>query len=246
MDPMTLLGIVVALGAVVGGHYLDGGLLEQLVNFPAALIVFGGTFAAAAVQTPKDEFGRAMRLMGWAFGGQRYDFAFGLKQLISWCVVVRSKGLLELEKEIDKQDDTFIKNGLQMLVDGKSAEMIRNSLGTELVTIEQKGLRGAKVLESMGGYAPTLGIIGAVLGLIQVMSKLNSPEELGSGIALAFVATIYGVGVANLLLIPLANKVKGLVLTRYNYQEMMLEGMAAIAQGQNPRVVEQRLQGYMS
>ncbi|WP_372835218.1 flagellar motor protein [Pontibacterium sp.] len=246
MDPMTILGILVALGAVVGGHYLDGGLLNQLVNLPAAVIVFGGTLAAAAVQSPKEEFSRALRLLGWAFGGRRYDFQQGIELLMLWCTLVRRDGILALEKEMDKHTDSFVLNGLQMLVDGKSSEAIRNSLGTELVTVEQNDLRGAKVIESMGGYAPTLGIIGAVLGLIHVMGNLKSPEDLGAGIALAFVATVYGVGIANLLLIPIANKIKGLIMTRYNYQEMMLEGMAAIAQGQNPRVIQQRLQGYMS
>jgi len=246
MDPMTILGVLVALGVVVGGHYLDGGMIHQLVNLPAALIVFGGTFAAAAVQAPKEEFGRAIRLLGWAFGGQRYDFRIGIEELVAWCGMVRRDGILTLEKELERARDPFVTNGLQMLVDGKSSEAIRNSLGTELVTLEQNDLRGAKVIESMGGYAPTLGIIGAVLGLIHVMGNLKSPDELGSGIALAFVATVYGVGIANLLLIPIANKIKGLILTRYNYQEMMLEGMASIAQGQNPHVIRQRLQGYLS
>ena len=245
MDPMTVIGILAALGAVVGGHYMDGGLVEQLVNLPAAVIVFGGTLAAAAVQAPAEEFKRAMCLLRWAFGGRRYDFGAGIDQLMSWCSLVRRDGILALEKEVDKQVDPFVRNGLQMLVDGKSSEAIRNSLGTELVTLEQNDLRGARVIESMGGYAPTLGIIGAVLGLIHVMGNLKDPDDLGAGIALAFVATIYGVGVANLLLIPIANKIKGLVLTRYNYQEMMLEGLAAISQGQNPRVIQQRLQGYM-
>lgn len=246
MDPMTILGVLVALGVVVGGHYLDGGMLHQLVNLPAAVIVFGGTFAAAAVQAPKEEFSRSIRLLGWAFGGQRYDFNEGIDLLVTWCGMVRRDGILALEKELEQSRDALVMNGLQMLVDGKSSDAIRNSLGTELVTLEQNDLRGAKVIESMGGYAPTLGIIGAVLGLIHVMGNLKSPDELGSGIALAFVATVYGVGVANLLLIPIANKIKGLIMTRYNYQEMMLEGMAAIAQGQNPHVVRQRLQGYLS
>ncbi|MGB0468047.1 MAG: flagellar motor protein [Pontibacterium sp.] len=245
MDPMTILGIFAALGAVIGGHYLDGGLLNQLVNLPAALIVFGGTVAAAAVQTPKNEFMRAIKLLGWAFGGRRYDYNEGIQQVVSWCALVRSHGLLALEKPLDQQTDVFVKNGLQMLIDGHNGEEIRSSMSTEMITIEQTDLRAARVIESMGGYAPTLGIIGAVLGLIQVMSHLKSPDDLGAGIALAFVATVYGVGIANLLLIPLANKIKGLVLSRYNYQEMMLEGLSAIAQGQSPRVIQQRLQGFV-
>jgi chemotaxis protein MotA len=130
-------------------------------------------------------------------------------------------------------------------VDGKDANVIRGMLEIQLVSQEQRDLQGARVIESMGGYAPTLGILGAVIGLIQVMSNLQDPEGLGAGIATAFVATIYGVALANLLLIPLANKIKSLVLARYRYQEMMLEGLLSISEGQSPQLIRQRMQGYL-
>jgi chemotaxis protein MotA len=152
---------------------------------------------------------------------------------------------LALEAEVEKEDELFVKSGLLLLVDGKGADVIRSTLEVELIMLEQRDLQGAKVIESMGGYAPTLGIIGAVLGLIHVMSNLSDPEGLGAGIATAFVATIYGIGIANLFFLPVANKIKSLVLMRYQHQEMVLDGLMSIAEGQNPKAIQQRLQGYL-
>jgi len=245
MDLLSVLGIILAALAIAGGHYLEGGQIEQLINVPAALIVFGGTFAAAAIQSPTDEFSRAVKLVGWLFRGPRFDYEKGIESVTNWCVTARRQGLLGLESQAEKETDSFVRAGLQLLVDGKGPDLIRASLEVELVTREQRDLQGARVIESMGGYAPTLGILGAVMGLIHVMTNLDDPAGLGSGIATAFVATIYGVGVANLLFIPLANKIKSLVLARYHYQEMMLEGLLSIAEGQNPRAIQLKLQGYL-
>lgn len=246
MDLVSIGGVILALLAVVGGNYLDGGELDQLFNLPAVLIVIGGTFAAALVQSPSQDFKRGLSLIGWAFGRNQLDFEEGIMRIVGWCATARRKGLLGLEAEIEQQDDPFIKSGLQLLVDGRSVEVIRSSLEAELVTREYRDIQGAKVIEGMGGYAPTLGIIGAVLGLIHVMSNLDSPDELGAGIATAFVATIYGVGIANLFFLPVANKIRSLVQQRFHYHEMMLEGLLFIAEGQSPRIIQQRLQGYLS
>jgi len=245
MDLVSVGGVLLALLAVLGGNVLEGGSPEELLNLPALVIVFGGTFAAAAIQSPRDDFQRAFRLLGWSFGKNNLDYDAGIKQIVNWCVVARRKGLLGLEKEIDKQQDPFLKSGLQLLVDGRTPDIIHGVLEAELVSREQRDLRAAKVLESMGGYAPTLGIIGAVLGLIHVMSNLADPDSLGGGIATAFVATIYGVGLANLFLLPVAGKVKALVQQRFHYQEMLMEGLLYIAEGQNPRIIQLRLQGYL-
>ncbi len=246
MDLLTLTGVLMAAAALLGGNYLEGGQVQQLLNLPALVIVMGGTLAAAVVQTPKGELGRAIRLVGWAFFNQRQDYTAGIGKITDWSARVRRNGLLELEALMAAERDPFLLAGLQLLIDGRSADVIRANLSVEMITREQADLKGARVLESMGGYAPTMGIIGAVLGLIHVMNNLANPDDLGAGIATAFVATIYGVGLANLMLIPLANKIKSLVLNRYQYQEMMLEGMMAIAQGQNPHSIEQRLRGYLT
>ncbi|MBY4675967.1 flagellar motor protein [Marinobacterium arenosum] len=245
MDLSGLLGLLLALLAVVGAVQLDGGELGQLANLPAAVIVVGGTLAAAAVQTPSAEFRYAIRLMLGLFRSSLPDCRSGLSQLVGWCELARRHGLLALEQQADQLDDDFTRVGLRLLVDGGTVDSLRATLEIEMVTREQRDLQGARVIESMGGYAPTLGIIGAVLGLIQVLGNLSAPEQLGSGIATAFVATVYGVGLANLLLIPLANRIKAYVQARYQYQEMVLEGLMLIADGHTPQALQRRLMGYL-
>jgi len=240
-----ILGIVLALLAIVGGNYLGGGQLSELYNPTAALIVVGGTFAASVIQAPREDFQRAWRLFGWAYRASSPDFQAGMISLRGWCQLARRRGLVALEGEARKETDPFVSNGLQLLADGRSAEIIRSVLEVELIANEQRDMQAVRVIESLGGYAPTLGIIGTVLGLIQVMANLAEPETLGHGIATAFVSTIYGVGVANLLLIPTANKIKRLVQGRAQYHEMLMDGLVYIAEGQNPEVIRQRLQGYL-
>lgn len=239
------LGILLALVAIVGGNYIGGGALSELYNPTAALIVLGGTLAAAIVQSPQEDFRRARRLFGWAFRTSEPNFFTGMKNLQHWCQVARKRGLIALEAEADKQDDEFIASGLQLLADGRAPDMIRSVLEVDLIAREQRDLQAVRVIESLGGYAPTLGIIGTVLGLIQVMANLTEPETLGQGIATAFVSTIYGVGLANLLLIPTANKIKRLVQGRSQYHEMVMDGLVYIAEGQSPEVIRQRLLGYL-
>ncbi|WP_415900084.1 flagellar motor protein [Neptuniibacter sp. QD48_11] len=245
MDFTAVIGVLLAFAAVLGGNYLEGGHAQELLNLPAAAIVICGTLAAAIIQSPKQDFARAIKLIGWAFGNNQQDLKGKIDEIVQWCVIARRKGLLSLEAEADKHKDDFVKTGLLLLADGKGPDVIRSTLEVDLITMEQRDLQGTKVIESMGGYAPTLGIIGAVLGLIHVMSNLSDPESLGSGIATAFVATIYGIGIANLFLIPVANKIKSLISMRYQAQEMVLEGLMFIAEGQNPKAIQQRLQGYL-
>ncbi len=245
MNLVSISGILLAIIAIVGGNYLAGGAVDELLNIPALLIVVGGTFAAVFIQSSQSELSRAMKLSGMVFGNNDFNYREGINSVVSWCVLARRKGLLALEDEISTQSDSFVRNGLQMLVDGRPAEIIRSTLETELISRENRDLQAAKVLESMGGYAPTMGIIGAVLGLIHVMSNLADPANLGAGIATAFVATIYGVAIANLLFLPLASKIRSMVLRRFYFQEMMLEGLLSIAEGQNPRIIQLRLQGYL-
>lgn len=243
---LGFLGIALAILAIIGGNYLEGGQLLELVNPPAAVIVFGGTLAAAVVQAPREDFSRALRLVVWAFRDKvQPDFVVGLDNLRNWCLLARKRGLIALEAEAGRQQDPFVASGLQLLADGRTPEMIRAVLEVDLVAREQRDLQAVRVIESMGGYAPTLGIIGAVLGLIQVMAHLTEPEALGQGIATAFVATIYGIGVANLVLIPTANKIKRLVQGRAQYHEMLMDGLLYIAQGHSPEVIRQRLSGYL-
>ncbi len=246
MDPLSIIGILLAVGAVLLGQSLEGGDPLSLLNVPAALIVVGGTVGASMLQTPLPVFFRALRSVGQVFRAPVFDGEQVVHKIVGWSSVSRSKGLLGLESVSETEPDPFTRKGLRLLVDGSEPEVIRSILETEIEAREHHDIQAAKVFEGMGGYAPTLGILGAVLGLIHVMENLSDPSRLGPGIAVAFVATIYGVGLANLVLLPAANKLKSIAYARSRLREMITEGIVAIAQGENPRNIELRLQSHLS
>jgi chemotaxis protein MotA len=245
MDVLSLIGLVLAFVAIVGGNFLEGGHVTALVNGPAALIVLGGTLGAVLLQTPMPVFMRAMSVLGWILLPPRVDMNRGIGLVTGWSATARKEGLLGLEPVAETEPDPYARKGLQLLVDGAEPEVIRSILEVDLYTQETRDLRAAKVFESMGGYSPTVGIIGAVMGLIHVMGNLADPGQLGSGIAVAFVATIYGVAFANLLVLPIGNKLKSVVQKQTVYREMLLEGVLSIAEGENPRSIEMKLQGFI-
>ncbi|MGM0592951.1 MAG: flagellar motor protein [Pseudomonadota bacterium] len=246
MDYLSLIGVFLGVGAILGGQYLEGGSASSLINGPAMIIVAGGTLGAIMLQAPINTFMRAVKLLGWVFVPPRQMADEAIEKIITWSNIARKEGLLGLEAASDTEADDFARKGLQLLVDGNEPEVMRNILEVEVDTREQYDLGAAKLYESMGGYTPTVGIIGAVLGLIQVMENLSDPSKLGHGIAVAFVATIYGVALANLLLIPIANKLKSLVLAQSQFRYMMIEGIVSIAEGDNPRNIESKLQGFLT
>ena len=245
MDVLSLIGVILAFIAIIGGIYLEGGHAGALLNGPAALIVIGGTLGAAFLQTPLPALKRASVILRWIIFPPAVDMLGGISQVVTWSMKARKEGLLGLESIADSEPDPYARKGLQLLVDGAEPEAIRSILEVDLYTQESRDLQAAKMFESMGGYAPTIGIIGAVMGLIHVMGNLADPSQLGSGIAVAFVATIYGVSFANLLLLPIGNKLKTLVLQQSRYREMLLEGILSIAEGENPRAIEMKLQGFV-
>jgi chemotaxis protein MotA len=245
MDVLSLIGLILAFVAIIGGNYLEGGHLAALLNGPAALIVLGGTLAASMLQSPMSAFKRAVQIVGWILFPPRIDLPGGIDRVINWSMIARKEGLLGLETVADTEPDSYARKGLQLLVDGSEPQAIRSILEVDFMTQESRDIQAAKVFESMGGYAPTVGIIGAVMGLIHVMGNLADPSQLGSGIAVAFVATIYGVASANLILLPVANKLKSIAMRQSRYREMLLEGLLSIAEGENPRSIELKLQGFM-
>ncbi len=245
MDRLSLFGALFALVAIFGGNYIEGGHVDTLLDGAAALIVFGGTLGAGLLQTPAADMRRALSILGWVFNSPNLDFNQGIEKVVGWSMHARRYGLLGLEKQADLENDAFLRKGLQLIADGSELEVIRDVMEVELNVREQRDLQAAKFFESMGGYAPTIGIIGAVMGLIHVMSNLAEPSALGAGIATAFVATIYGVAIANLLLLPIASKLRAIILAGYQYREMMLEGLLSIAQGQNPVAIRIKLEGYL-
>jgi len=245
VDILSFLGIILAFAAVLGGNYLEGGQIGSLYNGPAALIVVGGTIAAIMLQTSFKVLSNALKMLVWVFAPPYVGLDDGINKVVGWSARARKDGLLGLEAISEKEKELFAKKGLQLLVDGSEPETIRSVLEVDLVTREQFALDGAKVFDGMGGYSPTIGIIGAVMGLIHVMSNLADPASLGSGIATAFVATIYGVAFANLLLFPVANKLKFVAKQQSLYREMIIEGLVSISEGENPRAIELKLRGYL-
>ncbi|TWI53899.1 chemotaxis protein MotA [Pseudomonas duriflava] len=245
MDVLSLIGILLAFTAIIGGNFLEGGTVGALLNGPAALIVLGGTCGAAMLQTPMRVLKRSMSLLSWVFISPKIDMPAGINRIIGWSLSARKEGLLGLEPLVDTERDPFARKGLQLLVDGAEPEAIRSILEVDMYGQEERDLQAAKVFEAMGGYAPTIGIIGAVMGLIHVMQNLADPSQLGNGIAVAFVATIYGVSFANLLLLPMASKLKSIVIRQTRYREMLLEGLLSIGEGENPRSIELKLQGFV-
>jgi len=245
MDVLSVIGVMIGFAALIGGNFMEGGSWQSLANGPAAIIVFGGTIGAAILQTPLLQLKRALRMLPWVFMPPTHDFEAGLNRVVRWAMAARKEGLLGLETIAETEQDLFARKGLQLLVDGSEPESIRRVMETEMIVNEQRDQDAAKFYEAMGGYSPTIGIIGAVMGLIHVMRNLADPNQLGPGIAIAFVATIYGVAFANLFLLPVANKLKMCVYAQSQYRELMIEGVIAIAEGENPRTIEMKLNGYL-
>lgn len=246
MDILSLAGVILAFAAVLFGQYLDGGKVTMLFNGPALLIVLGGTLGATLLQSSLATFARALQMLAWILRPPRIPLDRVMEDLIEWCRVARRDGLLGLEIVVESVADPYARKALQMLVDGNDPEVIRETLQMDSYHREQRDLQAAKVYDSMGGYAPTLGILGAVIGLIEVMQHLSDPAMLGRGIAVAFVATVYGVGFANLFFLPVGAKLKMLVRGQTRYEDMITIGVAAIADGENPRIIEARLQGLLA
>jgi chemotaxis protein MotA len=245
MDLLSIIGVILALVAILGGNALEGGHLSSLVNGPALVIVLGGTIGAVLLQTPMRVFMHALRSSGRVFMPPRYDIKSTITKIVEWSNIARKEGLLGLEVVSEEEPDLFIRKGMQLLVDGSEPEVIRSILEVEIDSQENYDIQAAKVFEAMGGYSPTIGIIGAVMGLIHVMQNLADPSKLGSGIATAFVATIYGVGLANLFLLPVGSKLKTHAMNGSRYREMIIEGVVAIAEGENPRNIENKLYGFL-
>lgn len=246
MDILTIIGLILGFGAILVGQALEGGHIDSLINGPAALIVTGGTVGAVMIQSSVRVFMSSIRMSLWILLPPKLQGEQAIEKIMEWSNIARKEGLLGLEDIAENEQDPFSQKGLQLLVDGSEPEVIRRIMEVEIDAKEHHGNQAAKVFEAMGGYCPTVGIIGAVMGLIHVMQNLADPSKLGSGIATAFVATIYGVGLANLLFLPIANKLKAQIHAQTQLNEMIVEGVISIAEGENPRNIETKLQGFVS
>jgi len=232
--------IAIGVAIVVVAQALDGGAFGALLQGPAALIVFGGTCAATLVSYSAATVADALRAAAATFRGSDDDLDALSAQLVALSIRAHRRGLLALESEVDGVNDSFLRNGLALAIDGASSETLRDALNVERLAQEGREDIPARVFEAAAGYAPTLGILGAVLGLIRVMEHLASPAALGNGIAIAFVATVYGVGSANLVLLPIAARLRERAATASRRRDLITETLIDVQQRMNPRLVAQK------
>ena len=245
LDKASLGGIILALGGVFAGLLLEGGNLGQILQPTAAMIVFGGTLGAVMLQFPLAIILLAFRQLGSVFVNPHRDPQAIINQLVQYAQKARRDGIVSLDAELPQIEDPFLRKSLMLAVDGTEPQELRKMMELELDNQAEYEEQAPQVFESAGGFAPTIGIIGAVLGLIQVMQHLDKIDEVGRGIAVAFVATVYGVGSANLLYLPMAGKMKLRIRDEQIMREMKLEGVASILEGMNPRMLETKLLGFM-
>lgn len=246
MDWASVAGLVLALAGLLLGHGLDGGKFASLVQPAAFLIVVVGTFGAVLLQTERHTFIRGMRMLRWVFQPPPSRRPKLAREITAWSALARRDGLLALESHLNMADDKFIQKGLRLVIDGIAPDKLRGLLETEVTAFEFGQRQSAKIWEAAAGYAPTIGIIGAVLGLIHVMENLGEPARLGSGIAVAFVSTIYGVGLANLFFYPVGNKIKNIVADNVAQYEILIDVFHDMASGDHARVIEERVACLLS
>jgi len=246
MDKATLIGLVLGLGAVIGGQILEGGSIGSILQLTAFVIVFGGTFGAVFISYPFHDVLGGFKGIKKIIKEPPDDPYQIIHQIIAYANKARKEGILSLEKEIKNAKNPYLAKAITMAVDGIEPHVIREAMDAELEFANEYGKVNSKIFKAAGGYAPTIGILGAVMGLIHVMENLSDPSKLGAGIAVAFVATVYGVGSANLLFLPIATKME--VRNRHEMiiNEMILEGVVALSTGENPRLIEEKLLSFLS
>jgi chemotaxis protein MotA len=246
MDIATILGFVLAAIGILVGQAMEGGSIKQIIQPTAALIVGGGTLGAILISFPLKTVLQAVKELKDLFFEKQIKPQERIKEIIGYAARARKEGIISLEQETGKIDDPFLKKALMMAIDGIDPKELRQTMELELEHLEEHAEQTPKVYEAGGGYSPTIGIIGAVLGLIQVMQHLDNIEEVGKGIAVAFVATIYGVAAANIFLLPAANKLKIKHKSTVVMKEMILEGVVSILEGLNPRLIEEKLKSFFA
>ncbi|MGD0884137.1 MAG: flagellar motor protein [Thermodesulfovibrionales bacterium] len=245
MDRSSMIGILLGAAAVIGGNLLEGGKITAIFQMTAAVIVVGGTTGATLLSFPLSDLLKAVASLRDIFLSKNSDPEVFVKDIIHYSTIARRNGLIALEPEIAKIDDYFLRRGMSLMVDGMGPKILKETMEQENITYEDEQRRIAKVFETAGGFAPTIGIIGAVLGLIHVMENLSDPSKLGAGIAVAFVATIYGVGSANLILLPISKKLVHLLNNTLTVREMVIEGVTGIQSGLNPHYLEEKLRAFL-
>jgi chemotaxis protein MotA len=244
MDLSTWLGLLLGIGGILGGQVLEGGHVSSIMQGTAAIIVFGGTFGAVMVGSPMEDLKTSLALIKTAFFGSTINVDQIISELMDAAQTSRKESILALEKKLNGFSNEYMQTVFRFVIDGIDAKTIKEIFEAEIYLEEEHNMAGAKVFMDAGGFSPTIGIIGAVLGLIHVMENLSDTSKLGAGIAVAFVATVYGVGAANLVFIPLANKMKRKIKIQAAIKEMILSGALGVVGGLNPFIIEQKLKAY--
>ncbi len=246
MDIATIIGLLLAWGALIGSLLMEGGQLRALVNIPAALLVFGGTLGAATISFRMNQIMEIPGVLSQAFTDQTQDVGSVIRMLVRLAERARREGLLVLEEECRRIPDPFLQKGVRLAIDGTDPDLIREILSTEIHFLQTRHRSGEAIFTTLGGFAPTLGIIGTVMGLIHMLANLSDPGKMGPLIAGAFIATLYGVSSANLVFLPIANKLKSRSADEVLLREVIVEGVLAIQSGDNPRIVDEKLKAYLS
>ncbi len=246
MDPGTLFGLLIGILALALGQFLEGGHIGSLLQLAAGVIVVGGTLGATLVSVPLTDLRRALELLPLIFRRPKQVEASIIQRFYEMAVLSRKDGIVALEEVGGRARGDFLSRAVGHVVDGTSDAQLESMLERDVESRRAADLAAAKAFETAGGYAPTIGILGAVIGLIHAMESLAEPSDLGRGIAVAFVATIYGVGLANLVLLPIATRLRRLIQERSMLDEMVIEGTLALQAGHPPRAIEARLRSFLS
>jgi chemotaxis protein MotA len=241
MDLATLLGLLIGWGAVVGSMIMEGGELSSMIMIPAFVLVIGGTIGATMTSYPLQKMIGLAPVLKNAFLGKHESPKDVIKQMVEFTRIARRDGILALEAESRDLDNRLLKSGIQLIVDGTPEDVVRGILETEVMAMQERHQEGASVFATMGGYAPTMGVIGTVMGLVHMLNNMNDPGKMGPMIASAFIATLYGVSFANLLFLPLGQKLKSRTAEEVANYEMMIEGIVSILSGDSPRIVEAKM-----
>lgn len=245
IDRGSFFGIILGISAIVFANFIEGGTIDSLFQLTAALIVFGGTLGATLLSFPLKDVLQAGASLKEVFFVQDVDTDAIISDIINCSHIARRNGMIALEAELDRITDPFLIKSLRLAIDGMNPKLLRETMEQENATHEENKKRIAKVFETAGGFAPTIGIIGAVMGLIKVMENLSEPAKLGSGIAVAFVATIYGVGSANLIFLPISKRLLNKLYKELFIREMIIEGVILIQSGINPHYINEKLRAFL-
>jgi chemotaxis protein MotA len=245
MDLATIIGLLVAWGAIVAALLMEGGQLSDLLIPSAFVIVVGGTLGATVVSFPFKQLRGLPAIIRNAFYSRDTDLRDTIDLLVDFARIARKQGILVLEESAKSIDDKFLRTGVQLVVDGVPSEMVREILETEIVSLQERHKVGESIFSTMGGFAPTLGIIGTVMGLIHMLSSLDQPGKMGPAIASAFVATLYGVALANLVFLPISSKLKVRTAEEIIAYDMIVEGILSIQAGDSPRMVEAKMLAFL-